>query len=61
MRRSSAVRVGTVLLLASAWLASCSPKTAAPVAPPPVGVPPPPTREELQALKKTYGVPKSKR
>jgi outer membrane protein OmpA-like peptidoglycan-associated protein len=44
MRRSSAVRVGTVLLLASAWLASCSPKTAAPVAPPPVGVPPPPTR-----------------
>jgi outer membrane protein OmpA-like peptidoglycan-associated protein len=44
MRRSSAVRVGTILLFASAWLASCTPKPAAPVAPPPVGVPPPPTR-----------------
>jgi len=44
MRRSSAVRVGTALLLASACLTSCSPKTAPPVAPPPVGVPPPPTR-----------------
>jgi outer membrane protein OmpA-like peptidoglycan-associated protein len=44
MRRSSAVRVGTVLLLASAWLASCAPKAAVPVAAPPVGVPPPPAR-----------------
>ena len=44
MRRSSAVRVGTILLLASAWLASCTPKTPAPVAAPPVGVPPPPAR-----------------
>ena len=44
MRRSSAVRVGTILLLASAWLASCTPKTRAPVAAPPVGIPPPPRR-----------------
>jgi len=44
MRRSSAARVGTVLLLASAWLAACAPKTPAPVPAPPVGVPPPPTR-----------------
>ena len=44
MRRSTAVRAGTVLLLASAWLAACAPRTPAPVAAPPVGVPPPPTR-----------------
>ena len=44
MRRSSAVRVGTILLLASACLASCTPKTPAPVAAPPVGIPPPPRR-----------------
>jgi outer membrane protein OmpA-like peptidoglycan-associated protein len=44
MRRSSAVRVGTVLLLASAWLAACTPKTATLAAPPAVGVPPPPVR-----------------
>ena len=43
MRRSAAVRAGTVLL-ASAWLAACAPKTPAPVAAPPVGVPPPPAR-----------------
>jgi outer membrane protein OmpA-like peptidoglycan-associated protein len=43
MRRSAAVRAGTVLL-ASAWLAACAPKTPAPVATPPVGVPPPPAR-----------------
>ena len=44
MRRSVVVRVGTILLLASAWLAACAPKTPAPVAAPPVGVPPPPAR-----------------
>ena len=44
MRRPSVVRVGTILLLASAWLAGCTPKTPAPVAAPPVGVPPPPAR-----------------
>ena len=45
MRRSSAVRIGTTLVLAAAWLASCAPKPPAPVAPPPVGVPPPPVRD----------------
>src|SRR5205085_3331566 len=44
MRRSSAVRVGTIRLRASAGLAACAPKTPAAAAPPPVGVPPPPAR-----------------
>jgi OmpA-OmpF porin, OOP family len=44
MRRSTAIRVGGCLVLASAWLTACAPKTSAPAAPAPVGVPPPPSR-----------------
>jgi outer membrane protein OmpA-like peptidoglycan-associated protein len=44
MRPAPAFRAGTVLLIASAWLAACSPKTPARAAAPPVGVPPPPMR-----------------
>ncbi len=44
MRRSSTIRVGVFLVLASAALAACAPKTTAPAVPTPVNVPPPPMR-----------------
>jgi len=44
VRRSSAVRVGTWLLLASASIVACGPAPQAPVVAPPVGVPRPPAR-----------------
>jgi len=44
MRRSPAVRIGVRLILASAWLAACAPKTLPPPEPATVGLPPPPPR-----------------
>ena len=44
MRRSAAVRVGTLVVLSAISLAACAPKTPAPTAPVPVAVPKPPTR-----------------
>jgi outer membrane protein OmpA-like peptidoglycan-associated protein len=44
MRRSSALRVGAVVVLAAISHAACAPKTPAPAAPAPVGVPTPPAR-----------------